>query len=349
MPDEKPVVYILHGDDEYAIAQYVAAMYARLGDPTTADLNFTRLDGRSASDNEIRTATASIPFLADRRIVVLAHPFARQPDAEKKAEHARYQAQFQALLEGLPPTTALVLVVEDQIRRGDWELLPARHWLLAWAREAGGKALVKVFPVPNGPEMQRWVRKTAESMGGEFAPQAAAELVDLVGADPRVAALEIDKALLYVNRARPVERADVQLLTARVNQPDIFALVDALGARDGQEASRRLHVLLEEQDWLSIFAMITRQFRFLLLAREILDAGGGTKEVIENLKGDPIKMPASSFVAGKIVEQARRFSPEGLEEIYRRLLALDESFKTSQMDPSVAMDVFIADLVGERK
>jgi hypothetical protein len=42
---DKPVVYILHGDDEFAIAEFIAGMEKKLGDPVTADLNITRLDG----------------------------------------------------------------------------------------------------------------------------------------------------------------------------------------------------------------------------------------------------------------------------------------------------------------
>jgi DNA polymerase III subunit delta len=120
--------------------------------------------------------------------------------------------------------------------------------------------------------------------------------------------------------------------------------VDALGARNGKEASLRLHILLEEQDWLSIFGMVTRQFRLLLLAREIVDRGGGPDQVAEELKGEPFRV--APFIAKKLAQQAGRFSLAGLEDIYRRLAALDESLKLSQMDPSVALDLFIADLAG---
>ncbi|HEX9012658.1 MAG TPA: DNA polymerase III subunit delta [Anaerolineaceae bacterium] len=346
MADSKPVVYILHGDDEYAISQYIASMVARLGDPSTAELNYTRLDGRTASDNDLRSAAGSIPFLSDRRIVVLSNPFARQPEGSRSPERAAWQQRFLALLDSLPPTTALVICVEDHVRRGDWEILGAGHWLNQWAEKAESRALVKVFALPAGAEMQRWVRKTAEKQGGEFSPAAAAGLVELIGSDTRVAALEIDKALTYVDRLRPVERADVEAVTARADQPDVFAMVDALGARDGQEASYRLHVLLEEQDVRSIFSMIVRQFRYLLLAREILDRGGGIAQVKAELGREPFRMPG--FLAEKVVSQAGRFTLAGLEDIYRRLLALDEASKTSQGDPSVALDVLIAELASGR-
>ncbi|HEY3418493.1 MAG TPA: DNA polymerase III subunit delta [Armatimonadota bacterium] len=343
MTDTKPTVYILYGDDEYAISQYLAAMYSKLGDPSTADLNFTKLDGKSASDNELRNATNTIPFLADRRIVILTHPFARMPDGHKKTERAIYQQEFLKMLDGLPETTALVLVVEDQMRYKGWETLKEDHWLMQWARKAEGRVMLKAFALPTGIEMQRWVMKTATALGGEFSLQAAAQLVELIGSDTRLAALEIDKVLTYVNRTRPVSRADVEALTTRVDQPDIFALVDALGARDGKEASTRLHVLLEEQDAFSIFGMVVRQFRLLILTREVLDMRGGQPQVEEALRGEPFRV--TSWNAKKLIAQAQKFSMAELEEIYRRLLGLDETFKSSQMEASVALDLFIADLV----
>ena len=63
---EKPIIYILHGDEQFAIKNHLDDMISRLGDPVMADLNTTRLDGRSASDEELRTATATMPFLAER-------------------------------------------------------------------------------------------------------------------------------------------------------------------------------------------------------------------------------------------------------------------------------------------
>ncbi len=70
-PNEKPVVYILHGDDPVEIEKFIGALVARMGDPTLVELNFSRLDARSTSESELRTAAMAMPFLAERRLVVL--------------------------------------------------------------------------------------------------------------------------------------------------------------------------------------------------------------------------------------------------------------------------------------
>jgi DNA polymerase-3 subunit delta len=118
---------------------------------------------------------------------------------------------------------------------------------------------------------------------------------------------------------------------------NIFSLVDALGNRNGQQAMKMFHHLLAEQDALQIFGMIVRQFRLLLLAREILDDGGNVDEIAHQLKVQP-------FLAQKLAVQARRFSLPGLETIYRLLSEIDVASKSGEIEASLAIDTLIADL-----
>jgi DNA polymerase III subunit delta len=61
---EKPVVYIVHGDDSLAIKRFISGMLEKMGDPSIAEMNTTRLDGRQASEDEIRSSANAMPFLA---------------------------------------------------------------------------------------------------------------------------------------------------------------------------------------------------------------------------------------------------------------------------------------------
>jgi DNA polymerase-3 subunit delta len=87
--------------------------------------------------------------------------------------------------------------------------------------------------------------------------------------------------------------------------------------------------------------MVVRQFRFLLLAREVLDAGGQEADVVRQLKVHP-------YVGRKITEQARRFHMNTLEAVYHRLLELDEAMKTGLMDGDLALSTFAAAFTTQR-
>jgi DNA polymerase-3 subunit delta len=330
----KPVVYILHGDDEYAMAEFIASLEARMGDPATASMNITRLDGHLSSFESLVTAAHAMPFLTERRLVVLSDPL-----GELKSPTTR--EKFKSMLAAIPPTTALVLLISHPLVSERDKRKGIQHWLQKWAADQGGRAFIREFTLPHGPEIARWIQTKAVELGGSFTYQAATLLAEYVLEDPRLAVQEIEKLLAYVNYARAVEPDDVDRLTPFGGEADVFKMVDALGNRDGQVALRMLHRLLEGDDPLRLFGMVVRQFRLLLLTRELLDAGNQGAEIARQLKTYP-------FVAQKLVSQVRNFSMAALERIYHRLLEVDEAIKTGQMDAEVALDTLIASLTGEK-
>ena len=327
---DKPTVYILHGDDTFAIQRVLDGLLARMGDPAMADLNTTRYDGREASEEAVRSAANSMPFLADRRMVILSHPFARL-----NSEAAR--ARFRELLDGLPESTALVLIIEDSFERRDWRTLRQDHWLRRWFEGAGPRVYYQLCQLPAHSSMPEWVRKEARSLGGQFTTEAAAALVSHIGNDTRTASLEIEKLLLYVDRQRPVEAQDVEELSTQTAQADVFQMVDAMSAGNASLALNLLHRLMEEEDELNLFGMIVRQFRLLLVGREMLAEGRTSADFARGLA-------RNEFVARKTMEQARRFSQNRLDAIYHRLLEIDEGVKTGRTSLPVALDVLVVEL-----
>jgi DNA polymerase III subunit delta len=326
-----PIVTILHGDDDYQISQGVADIVRLMGDPSLADLNITRLDGSSASLDEVKNNASTLPFLAERRMVILTHPLARGSKA--------LSDKMPALLDGLPESAALVLVVDDVYERKDWLTLSIKkpNWLRSWAQSAGKRARLITYQLPNESQMTAWIMARAKLLKGQFDPRAAAELTAHVGNDTRIAAHEVEKLLTYVDFKRPVNSDDVNLLTITTNSVNIFDMVDAVAQQNSRKAVHLLHRLLEQQEPISLFFMIVRQFRLLIQAREILDEGGSVDEIQNEMHQHP-------FVSSKLAEQARRFPMARLEIIYRRLFEMDEAMKTSQMSLELSLDTFIASL-----
>lgn len=333
MAEDTPVVYILHGDDEFAIARFVSELESRLGDPATAAMNISRLEGNTFNPDDWLSIAGAVPFLATRRLVVLVNVLGRftSPSARDK---------FGEQLLLVPASTALVIVENRLLTTERDRRAKKLHWLEKWAAQNPRRAFVRVFNLPRGAQMAKRIRGQASQSGGQITLQAAELLASLVDGDPRLAEQEIQKLLAYVDYKRPIEADDVELLTADQGQGNIFAMVDALGNQNSRQALGILHRLLEQQDPIPIFGMVVRQFRLLLLAREILDHGGNRSEISRAAK-TPL------FVADKLIVQARRFSLPDLEGIFRRLLDVDEAIKTGQMPGDLALDVLFAALTSK--
>jgi DNA polymerase-3 subunit delta len=326
--------YLLHGPDEFAIAEFVDALKEKMGDPAMASLNTTVFDGRSVTLPELRGACDAMPFLGPRRLVIvegwLTKLLGKAEESEGEASPASSKETLAAVVEylpNLPETTALVFAEKRDI--------PERNPVLK-AAASGEWGFVRFFDIPKGEALVRWIQARAKRERGEFTREAAHALA-AADPDPRALDNEIPKLLTYVDFARPVELADVEALTPAGGEAKIFDLVDAIGQRRGPPAMRELHKLLEREEPLYVLGMIVRQFRYMLLAKEMLEARAGEAEIAKTLGLHP-------YPTEKICAQARNFSLPALEHLYRRLLEYDTDIKTGQVEAAAALDTLVASL-----
>ena len=319
-----PTIFLLYGNDEFAIARKARDFDSEFTDPTTADMNTTRLEARTMTENDLNNAVNAMPFLAPKRLVFLSSLSAKytKPDARKK------------LLEFLEkaPNTVKVIISEIIEPKG-----AEKHWLVKWADK--NKTLVKsqAFFLPKPRDMPGWIINEAKKQDGQIEPPAAARLAEMVGVDTRQAGMEVAKLLAYVNWERPVRGSDVEAVCIVTSQQSVFDFVDALSQGNAKVAQKLLHRLLENEDPFSLWGMVVRQFRLLIQAREILDGRGNKDDVARALGVHP-------FVAEKTTGQASRFSIDALESIYHRLLSIDEQVKTSQVTLDLALDTLVVEL-----
>ncbi len=325
-----PTVYILHGNDDFAISEALKSISEKIGDSASVAMNTTVIEGRSFAIDQLASVTQAMPFLAERRLVILNDPLG-------SLKSAKLRTQFQTTLNNIPVSTAFAIVIPRPLVDGRDQRKGKQHWLQKWASENQKKSFIREFSLPQGPQMARWIQTKAKELGGEFSYEAAGLLASYVLDDPRMAAQEIEKLLAYANYARVVELDDVERLTPYAAEGNIFEMVDALGNRRGEIALRILHRLLEEDEVLLIFGMIVRQFRMLLLTRDLLDAGYREAEITKQLK-------THAFVARKLIRQAQNFTVQSLEAIYRKLLDVDESIKTGKIEGDIALDTLITAL-----
>jgi len=347
--------YVFHGEDELARSDLVAEFKSKIGDDTTRDLNVTVLDGRKATLAELVHNADVIPFLADKRLVVVEGLLTRLASSRhgKEGEEGEPTGTARELLRGLldylpnvPESTRLVFVEPRS--------LPASNPVLKLALETD-KRTVKELPLPSKESMTGWVQKRAKLHGGEFAAQAAQALVTAVGYDPRPSDRdrtseqgvklrqldqEIQKLLTYVNWSRPVEPKDVHLLVADAQQGDLFGMIDAVAAGNGKKAIVELHRLIDRgKSPLELFGMIVRQFRLMIEIKELGEQGTPAPAMAERLSLHP-------FVVEKTGRQAQAFSMEQLERVYHRLQEMDVQIKTGQIEDVTALDLLVAGLAG---
>jgi len=331
--------YVLHGDDEFRRSETLVQLKRRMGDPAIGDLNTTTLDGRKLTLSELIHACDAIPFLSERRLVIVedlltrleARRGRRKGDQKEKIPAATKDLArgLEKYVRRLPDTTRLVFVESHSLSQKNPILK------LAQTGEAG---YVKEFPLPRRGELDRWIKDRVKEKGGEIRPDAVMQLAAFVGPDLRLLDQEIEKLLTYLGSARPISRDDVQLLVSSAREASIFDLVDALGLRNRTQAVNTLHRLLDDgQSPIYVLFMIARQFRILLQVKE-LRTKGATPVQIQKTLG------LHKFVVKKAIQQMGNFRASQLEAVHQRLLEADISIKTGQAEAELALDLLIAEL-----
>lgn len=340
---DRPRWYILHGDDEFSRDQAVRQLRSRLAaaDPAMAELNTNILDGSHLTLGELRHACDSVPFLAERRLVIVHGLLARLATGGKRGvpgtEEAdpdwkrAFRKELAAYLPGLPATTRLVFF--------EPETLKATHPILKLAQgDEKKRARVRFFALPKDQDLPGWIGQHAVDMGGKMSREAAELLAALVGPDLRLLEAEIDKLLLYVDGQRPVGLDDIRRLVSRAREASIFDLVDCVGKRQTDRALQLLHRMLEDEgEPLQILSMLARQVRILIQVSELKRQGLTHPEITARLKLHP-------FVVGKTMEQAENFDLAQLEAAHARVVETDWAIKTGRLDTVSALDLLVVGL-----
>ena len=332
MPKPTPTCYVFHGADEFTRAETLADFKRRLGPPDTVDLNTTVLNGRTLTLADLRHACEAIPFLAEKRLIIVNDLLTRlvpRKGKEVSVTQKEFLAALADYLPRLPDTTRLVFV--------EGKPLPARHPILQLI-EREGWGYVKRFDAPKARTLPRWIEKRVRKHGGEIEPRAAAHLAAVVDDDLRLLDQEIVKLVTYTNAERAIVREDVDFVVPYAQAAIVFDLVDALGRRDGRTAAQTLHRLLDAGEHpLGLLAMIVRQFRLLIQVNEQKAERATPRDIAQALNLHP-------FPARKLYNQATHFTAAQLETVYRHLLDTDVAIKSGEIDPEAALDLLVAGL-----
>ena len=332
------MIYLIYGDDSLSVEETAASLSADDGGDDLYDVNTTTLNGATVSFAELEAAWSTIPFLADKRIVVVRGLLARMEQGRGGGSYRSRGmdgewADIGERLAHVPDSTELIFV-DAAVNRSN-PLLRAIRPL----------AQVHEFRLPSVRDMPGWVRQRADRLGAAIEPSAISALVDAIGNDTRLVDMELQKLALYRSDERSagrsggmIRRQDVEEMVSYVKEANIFAAVDAALEGRAGFALRVAHQLLDEgRSSTYVITMLARQVRFLIVAKDMKSRGFRQDEIGSRLsiRGYPLT---------KTMQQEVRFSAERLAEIHRRLLEADLSIKTGAADEEMALDALIVGL-----
>ncbi len=329
------MLYILLGQDDYSLGESLEEIKRGIGDQALLAANTTTLDGQQMTLYQLRTVCETLPFLAERRLVIVKgllerfEPRGKSSRRKKITRVTNHQNEYKSLvtyISKLPDTTILVLVGGR---------ITSRNPLF---RELSTKAKVKSFPLLRGTRLRQWIQRHVTEEGGTISPQAVDLLAKLVGGNLWTMANEINKLILFTS-GRRIEEGDVKMLVSYAQQASVFAMVDAILEFKVGLAEQSLHQLLQRgASSAYLLVMLSRQVRMIVRVKELRNQRKPEIEIRNKLG------LTSEFAWQKTIEQVERYPLERIKEVYPKLLEADLSIKTGKYEGELALNILIAEL-----
>ena len=333
------MLYILVGEDDFSQTKSLEEIKQGLGDQSLLAANTTILDGQQVTVNQLKTVCGTMPFLAEKRLVIVQGLLGRfepatKPRRRKKiapvAEKEPEYKSFADSLSKIPDCTVLVLV-DGKIKSGNPLL-----------KQLSPRAKVMSFPLLKEEGLRQWVRRGVAEQGATISPEAVDLLAKLVGGNLWVMNNEISKLALFA-LGRRIEVEDIKALVSLAQETSVFVMVDAILDFKAGVAEQLLEQLLQRgASPAYLLVMLSRQVRLIVQARELRRQRKPEVEIQDRL-GLP-----SEFVLRKTLDQAQRYPLERLKELYNKLLETDLAIKTGKYDGELALNLLIAELCQQR-
>lgn len=305
-------VYLLYGEEAYLKKQYKDKLKHAMV-PEGDTMNFSAFEGKSINPKEIIDLAETLPFFADRRVILIENSGFFKNACEELAEY----------LPQVAPATHFIFVEEEVDKRSK----------MYKAAKASGR-IVEFLP-QNEELLTRWILGRLKREGKNITGSVMQLFLTKTGTDMGNIDRELEKLLCYTLDRDVITAEDVEAVVTEQTTNKIFEMVNAVAEHNQRRALDLYYDLLTlKEPPMRIMFLISRQFQILFHVRDMA-AKGLDQQTMAKKAGIP------PFAVRKNVSQARGFTMEQLKQALRDGAELEESVKTGRMDDRMAVELFL--------
>ena len=328
-------VYLLCGEQAYLRLQNRDKLIKVLmGDGDS--MNLSRYSGSDVSARELIEMAQTLPFFADRRVIVLESTGLLNPKATSKsvsgsksasavAEEADKIAEF---IPEIPDSTSIVFVEENVDKRGKLYKAIARS-----CKEKLGDILECV--TPGESDLRSWAGGIFRKNGFSINGRTLALFLEYTGEDMQNIAGEAEKLCCYCMGQGEITEQSVRDVCSPRIKDRIFDMIEAIALRDRKKA---LGIYME------LCALRTAPQVILSLMRRQFDQLVKIKELSGTMADSEIarKVGVPAFVISKKYKPAlRQYTTAELIEALGECVAADHDSKSGKIDAAMAVEMII--------
>jgi len=312
-------VYLLYGDEAYLKRFYVNRFLKEIAPDDDMNQKVVKEDELSAS--ALRDFTDTMPFFAERRLLVLT-----DTDLFKNSSEG-----FDTWLESIPDTCTVVFSETN---------VDKRSRLYKIVEKTGH---VVVLNHPEEKPFSDWVLKKINGANLKITKENFDYLLSLLDRNMESAELELDKLISYLLGEEEITRNAIDAMITVHLENRIFDLMEQVAVGNRQKALDYYYDLLAlREPAMRILFLIGRQFRQMAAASALYEQRMSKEEIAKALK------LRNSFIVGKLLDQSRRFTVPEMKACVEQCVSLEEAVKTGNLNETLAVELFILERTGKR-
>ena len=306
-------VYLLHGEEGYLKQQYRQKLLDALI-PQDDTMNTAFYEGKNINVKEIIDLAETMPFFAERRVIVLQNTGVFKNKCEELADY---------ISDGLPDYLCMVFV-EDEVDK--------RSRMFKAVKKAGR---IGEFAVQDIKTLTRWVLGRMGKEKKKMTQRDMELFLTMTGTDMSRITTELEKLLSYTIGREIITREDILAVCSAQITNKIFEMVRAVTDKQQEKALQLYYDLLAlKEPPMRILFLIARQFNQLLQTKEMLADGLGQSEL-----GSKLGLPP--FAVKNIINCARRYSVEELRKAVEDCMEYEEAVKTGKLEDRLSVELLI--------
>ena len=305
------MIYFLYGNDTYRLKKTIDAMREKYGDSSGMNSSLYEAD---YDIEKIRSDMMSLPFLSDKRLVIIKNIIsAKGIDGKKIVE----------MLDKKPDSTVAVFIEEGE---------PDKRTAL-FKRLTKEKS--KELNLLQGGELIKWIKAETAKQGGQIDTKEANMLAGYYGGDLWQLKNEIQKLVSYDKEI--TEESVEKLSVANINVK-IFDLTDAITQKSREKAFKVLSELLDSgENGMYILSMIQWQVRNLALVYDLKNSN--ERDIASKAKMNP-------YIVKKTLSATRKIeSIDTIKNYYSLIIEAENDIKTGAKDPDVSLELLVNKLM----
>jgi DNA polymerase-3 subunit delta len=312
-------VYAVSGDDPYLIRESIGRLVKVVFPGEQTEVAVSRFPGAVTPLATVLDEIRTLSFFTRRRLVVVedADPFV-----------TKYRKELEAYVERPYESGILILQVKTWVATTILAKLVEQHGL---AINCSG---------PRESDLLAWLTQLAATdCNAQLEPDAARLLLEMVGPEAGILAMEVEKLAVYVGETRRIERHHVATLVGAGRVETIWKTLDAALAGQGRMALKHLNNLLYagEEPVMMLAALSTNLMK--------LHHVGQLRAARVNLTEACERAGIPSFAVDKTRRQHAHLGPRRVEQLPATLLRADLDLKGgSTLEPRVILERFLLGL-----